>query len=150
MTTADGRFGRTGNPEVDQLAEGFDKLSARYERMREELTEMRAHGEAADGLVKVEVAPGGALLGVDINPRAMRLGSEALGEAIMEAVGEASKMAAARMDEVLAPLLGGMTGFSEALQGRMPTLDPEGGLSADPRVAEALRNLREMRDKYQV
>ncbi|MEV0755704.1 YbaB/EbfC family nucleoid-associated protein [Streptosporangium sp. NPDC050280] len=150
MTTADGRFGRTGNPEVDQLAEGFDKLSARYERMREDLTEMRAHGEAADGLVKVEVAPGGALLGVDINPRAMRLGSEALGEAIMEAVGEASKMAAARMDEVLAPLLGGMTGFSEALQGRMPTLDPEGGLSADPRVAEALRNLREMRDKYQV
>lgn len=150
MTTADGRFGRTGNPEVDRLAEGFDKLSVRYEGMREELAELRAHGEAADGLVKVEVAPGGALLGVDINPRAMRLGSEALGEAIMEAVGEATKVAAARMDEVLAPLLGGMTGFSEALQGRMPSLDPEAGISADPRVAEALRSLREMRDKYEV
>jgi|GEM_PF-4557605 len=149
MTTADGRFGRTGNPEVDRLTEGFDKLSAHYERMREELAEMRSHGEAADGLVKVEVAPGGALLGVDINPRAMRLGSEALGEAIMEAVAEASTRAAARMNEVLAPLLGGVTGFSEALQGRMPTLDSEGGLSADPRVAEALRNLREMRDRYE-
>ncbi|WP_440100946.1 YbaB/EbfC family nucleoid-associated protein [Streptosporangium sp. H16] len=149
MTTADGRFGRTGNPEVDRLAEGFDKLSAQYEGMREELADMRAHGEAADGLVKVEVAPGGALLGVDINPRAMRLGSEALGEAIMEAVGEATKVASARMDEVLAPLLGDMTGFSEALQGRMPSLDPGAGVSADPRVAEALRSLRELRDKYE-
>ncbi|GAA3025065.1 YbaB/EbfC family nucleoid-associated protein [Streptosporangium longisporum] len=149
MTTPDGRSWRTGNPEVDRLTEGFDALSLQYEGMLKELGDLRARGEAADGLVSVEVAPGGALLGVDINPRAMRLGSEALSEAIMEAVTEASKAATARLDAVLAPLLGGMESFSESLQGRLPDLDGGAGLSADPELAEALRSLQEMRARYE-
>ncbi|MEU4830824.1 YbaB/EbfC family nucleoid-associated protein [Streptosporangium sp. NPDC023615] len=149
MTMPDGRSGRTGNPEVDRLVEGFDALSLQYEGMLKELGDLRARGEAADGLVSVEVAPGGALLGVDINPRAMRLGSEALSEAIMEAVTAASQVAATRLDEVLTPLLGGMEGFSESLQGRLPDLDGGVGLSADPGLSEALRNLREMRTRYE-
>ncbi|MEV4163140.1 YbaB/EbfC family nucleoid-associated protein [Nonomuraea dietziae] len=147
MTPYD-QFKRTGDAEMDRLLDDFGKLSARFEKMHEELSELRGHGEAANGQVRVEVAPGGALLGVEIDPRAMRLASEELCEAIMDAFTEASDMAANRLNGVLSPLIDRVDGFNEAMQGRMPRMEPGVGIGADPQVAEALRSLKELRAKY--
>lgn len=47
--------------------------------------ELRGVGEASGGQVQVTVTAGGKLAAVKIDPRAMRLGSEALGEQIVAA-----------------------------------------------------------------
>jgi DNA-binding protein YbaB len=142
------RPGRTGNADVDRLLDDFGAVSQHYEKIYGELADLRGHGEAADGLVRVEVAPGGALLGVDIDPRAMRLGSAALAEAIMDASAAATERATARMTEVLEPVIGRASGFSESLQGRLPRMDVDSSITSDPRVSEALRSLQELRDRY--
>jgi DNA-binding protein YbaB len=141
-------YQRTGNPEVDRLVDGFGEFIGEFEQMRGQLTEVRGHGEAMDGLVKVEVAPGGVLLSVDIEPKAMRLGSKALGAAIVEASAIAVQQAATRMNDLLSPLLGEVDGFNEALQGKLPSLDLASSFSSSPELAEALRVLQEIRAKY--
>ncbi|XVQ11666.1 YbaB/EbfC family nucleoid-associated protein [Spirillospora sp. CA-255316] len=46
-------------------------------------------GEAADGKVRVTAGPGGLLKSVELDPRALRLGSEELAEQVMAAVNAA-------------------------------------------------------------
>jgi DNA-binding protein YbaB len=53
------------------------------------VAEARGEGSAADGQVKVVVKPGGRLESVTIDPRAMRLGSEAIGGHIVTATNAA-------------------------------------------------------------
>ena len=54
------------------------------------------HGEAGDGIVRVTVV-GGRISQVEINPRAMRLASQELGEAFMEAANKAMDDLAAKL-----------------------------------------------------
>jgi DNA-binding protein YbaB len=149
MTTPYGNFGQSGDPNVNRLLEDFGKLSQQYEKMIDELTEASGHGEAADGLVRVEVGPEGTLLGVKIDPRAMRLGSDALAEAIMEAATGALTQATERLSEVMAPLTGGVDTFNETVRDRLPRAGLGPRVDSDPRVAEALRELQEIRARYE-
>ncbi|MBN6057294.1 YbaB/EbfC family nucleoid-associated protein, partial [Nonomuraea sp. RK-328] len=77
------------------------------EELRENLDAVRGRGEAANGQVKVEVLPSGALGGLLIDPRAMRLGADALAEAVLAAAGDAAadltKQLAAMMTDGLTP-----------------------------------------------
>ncbi|MDP9865565.1 MULTISPECIES: YbaB/EbfC family nucleoid-associated protein [Streptosporangium] len=149
MTTPYGDFGRSGDPEVDRLLEGFGKLSKQYEKMIDELSEANGQGEAADGLVRVEVGPEGSLIGVKIDPRAMRLGSEALADAIMEAATKAQTRATERLSEVMAPLTNQLEGFNHSVQDRLPRMGLTPRIDSDPQIAEALRELQKIRSEYE-
>jgi DNA-binding protein YbaB len=63
------------------------------------VAEARGQGSAADGQVKVVVKPGGRLESVTIDPRAMRLGSEAIGAHIVTATNAALDDLAAKVAE---------------------------------------------------
>lgn len=102
-------------------------MSALMQRAREfaaksgELQKITGAGEAADGAVRVVVGPSGAIQDVKLTPRAMRLASEALSEALLEAsraaAGDAGVKVAAMTASLLPP---GMT---------LPGL--EGGIRVD-------------------
>lgn len=64
-------------------------------------------GEAAsrDGKISVRVTATGQLTGLRIDPRAMRMGSQELAEAILEASRRATEDAARRLMEVTRPYL---------------------------------------------
>ncbi|MFF5208741.1 YbaB/EbfC family nucleoid-associated protein [Streptosporangium sp. NPDC000396] len=149
MTMPFGDFGRSGDPEVDRLLENFGKLAHQYEKMVDELVEATGQGEAADGLVRVEVGPEGSLISVKIDPRAMRLGSEGLEEAIMEAASKALSNATALLNDVMAPLTQGVEAFNETVQDRLPRLGLNPQVGSNPQVAEALRELQRIRAEHE-
>jgi DNA-binding protein YbaB len=62
-------------------------------------------GQAAspDGKIKVQVSSSGQLTALHIDPRAMRLGSQELADAIMDLSGRAAEDAARRVMEVTRP-----------------------------------------------
>ncbi|MFE0024525.1 YbaB/EbfC family nucleoid-associated protein [Amycolatopsis sp. NPDC059021] len=62
--------------------------------------------ESGDGAVKVEVAPGGLLTGIELSRSALRYGSAALAEQIFELAQRATRRAGDRMYHQLAPVLG--------------------------------------------
>jgi DNA-binding protein YbaB len=55
----------------------------------DEAVEIRGQGEAADGLVRATVAPGSRVEAIQLDPRVMRMSSEALAEEIARAVNAA-------------------------------------------------------------
>ncbi|MEU6712079.1 YbaB/EbfC family nucleoid-associated protein [Nonomuraea sp. NPDC046802] len=89
----------SGDPEIDRaLAE----LAARMEGLEEVnrlIEASKGRGESAGGHVTVEVSATGGLASLRIDPRAMRLGSERLTEAITEAFRKAEEDAAGRSFE---------------------------------------------------
>ncbi|MGW0200963.1 YbaB/EbfC family nucleoid-associated protein, partial [Nonomuraea sp. NPDC003201] len=64
--------------EMQRLLAQFQADLRPLQELRESLDNLRGHGEAANGQVKAEVLPSGALGGLRIDPRAMRLGADAL------------------------------------------------------------------------
>lgn len=56
---------------------------------RDETTTLRGEGMSASGQIRATVVTGGRLESVRVDPRAMRLGSEALGEEVVAAVNAA-------------------------------------------------------------
>ncbi|MFC4584712.1 YbaB/EbfC family nucleoid-associated protein [Sphaerisporangium corydalis] len=109
MTTNGGPFGPfspTGDPEVDEVLKTLNAQSADFEEAGRLLSETVGRGEAEEGRVVVEVRPNGSLTALRIDPRAMRLGSEALAEAILRAAGAAEADAAERAESLMLPLFG--------------------------------------------
>jgi DNA-binding protein YbaB len=66
----------------------------------EEWESVRASGEAADGLVAVEVDGGGQVLDVTLDPRAMRLPASELAEAVKTALRQAQASARSQVEEI--------------------------------------------------
>lgn len=81
------------------------RQAARFEKVGRDLAETRGRGAAANGTVVVEVSADGSLTGLTIDPRAMRLGSEALAQAILKAAKDAEHDVAAQANQVMEPLL---------------------------------------------
>ncbi|TDC00330.1 YbaB/EbfC family DNA-binding protein [Nonomuraea longispora] len=75
----------TGDPELDRALAEMAAQTAKFEEVSRLLQETRGRGESAGGQVAVEITPQGSLAALHIDPRAMRLGSKALTEAIVEA-----------------------------------------------------------------
>ncbi|WP_248961052.1 YbaB/EbfC family nucleoid-associated protein [Sphaerisporangium perillae] len=105
MTTSGGPIPTTGDPEVDQVLETLATQSARFEEVGRLISDIRGRGEAEDGRVVVEVLPSGSLASLTIDPRAMRLGSQALAEAILAAAKEAEEDATRKAETLMSPLL---------------------------------------------
>jgi DNA-binding protein YbaB len=59
---------------------------------------VRASGEAADGLVRVEVDGAGQVIDLVLDPRAMRLGAPDLAEAVKAALAQAQAAARSEVD----------------------------------------------------
>jgi len=89
------------------MASAAEKIEA-VRNMSGQLAELRGIGEAADGKVKVTVLPGGALERVDLEPRAMKLPSHELGEAIVEAARAASVDVTHKSSELMESVLPGV------------------------------------------
>ena len=105
MTTSGEHFSPTGDREVDQVLEMLAAQSAQFADVGRDLAETRGRGEAEEGRVVVEVLTTGSLAALRIDPRAMRLGSEALAEAILLAAGRAESDATAKAEALMLPLL---------------------------------------------
>jgi DNA-binding protein YbaB len=149
MAAGNGFFGRTGNEEFDRILAQVGEQMQRFEQAREELSSLKGRGTAADGQVEVEVLPSGALSSLTINPRAMRLGSEALAEAILEAAGNAAKEAADRLNDIMGSVTGRTADFSQMLQGKLLSMNPDAESEIyDPQLKEAMSQFQDMRRRY--
>ncbi|MFI7633214.1 YbaB/EbfC family nucleoid-associated protein [Nonomuraea sp. NPDC049400] len=107
MTPPGDPFNAAGDPELSRLLEGYRQDVAALERLSEEIGAVRGRGEAAEGRVVAEVTQTGALAGLTIDPRAMRLGSTELAAAILEAAAAAARDAERGADDVLGPFIAG-------------------------------------------
>ncbi|WP_285778748.1 YbaB/EbfC family nucleoid-associated protein [Microtetraspora sp. NBRC 13810] len=109
MTTPD-----DGAPFLD---EEMHRLLAQFQAdtrplldLQESLNAVRGRGEAANGQVTAEVLPSGALGGLRIDPRALRLGADALAEAVLAAAGDATADLARQMAGMMTD---GLTPFAD-------------------------------------
>jgi DNA-binding protein YbaB len=64
----------------------------------EQIGSIRASGEDADGLVRVEVDGGGQVVDLTLDPRAMRLGASELAEAVKTALQRAQAAARSELE----------------------------------------------------
>jgi DNA-binding protein YbaB len=83
--------------------------------LQDRIAAVRGEGTSADGRVVVEVMPSGALAALKIDPRAMRLGSEALAEQIMAASRDAAQSASEQTNELMGALANGFAGVPDGL-----------------------------------
>lgn len=109
MTSPTDPFTTTGDEELARLLRGYQRELAEIEDLRDRIASVEGRGEAAGGRVVVNVTQTGALAGVTIDPRAMRLGSEQLAEAIMEAASAATRDAEREARDTVAPFISGTT-----------------------------------------
>ncbi len=107
MTSPADPFSSARDQELKSLLEGFQRETVQLQRLHERIAEVRGRGEAADGRVVVETTQTGALAGLTIDPRAMRLGSEELATTILEAAAEAERDAAQAASDLVAPFIEG-------------------------------------------
>lgn len=105
MTSPADALRGSGDPEIERLLEQFNADVAEVERLRDQMTEVRGHGEAADGRVVAETSSTGELVGLTIDPRAMRLGSDELAAAVLEAAGAAVRNATEGMTDLVDPFI---------------------------------------------
>jgi DNA-binding protein YbaB len=91
--------------DVDRLAAQADDALRRLSASTEDMAALTATGEAADGYVRVAVDSSGRVTRISLNPRAMRMDSESLSEALLDAIGAAQEDAQRRKQEMVAELL---------------------------------------------
>ncbi|UBU17510.1 YbaB/EbfC family nucleoid-associated protein [Nonomuraea gerenzanensis] len=91
---------RTGDPELDRAIAELAARTTRLEEVGRLLRETTGRGESAGGQVAVELSATGSLAGLHLDPRALRLGSQALAEAITEAFRRAEEDVAARSHDL--------------------------------------------------
>ncbi|MGI5223804.1 YbaB/EbfC family nucleoid-associated protein [Actinoallomurus sp. CA-142502] len=94
-----------GESRIEDLVTTITRRNAALREAQARMSELRGEGRAAAERVTVEVDRFGALTGLRIDPRAMRLGSEALAEAILGAAEQGLRDVRARADEVMRPLI---------------------------------------------
>ncbi|MEV4567701.1 YbaB/EbfC family nucleoid-associated protein [Nonomuraea sp. NPDC049421] len=96
---------RTGDPQLDRVMAEFKANSRELSDVMGLVGDVAGEAASPDGKVRVRVTASGQLTGLQIDPRAMRLGSQELAEAILEASRRATEDAARRVMEVTRPYL---------------------------------------------
>ncbi|GAA0366894.1 YbaB/EbfC family nucleoid-associated protein [Actinoallomurus spadix] len=151
MASGADSFDPTGNESYDLGLARIGEQIERLDRARAEISSVTGSATAADGQVEVEVSAGGVLTALTIDPRAMRLGSEALAEAILEAVGKAVEEVGDRLNEIVGSATGSQVDVGEMLQSIGSSVDLESGAGADdPQLKQAMAQLREMRRRHDI
>jgi len=128
------------NPDLTrQLDVAINQLE-RLADFRAQLDEVTAVGEAAEGLIRVEAGPAGHPTGLTIDPRAMRMDSESLSQAIMEAFRSARDQTYQQLRGLTDSLPQGMD-LAGVISGR----SRGAGADASATIRRAIDKLREMR-----
>jgi DNA-binding protein YbaB len=143
---------RFGMPELDRHLEHLMQAATRMRDMQDRIAEIRGVGEAADGRVRVEADNAGRVCDVQLDPRAMRLASQDLAEAILSASQQAADDVAAQTQELMNELMPADLPMADILKSDLAANLPEDGAEAlntvargaDPAesVAAALAQLR--------
>ncbi|MFI7125050.1 YbaB/EbfC family nucleoid-associated protein [Nonomuraea sp. NPDC050153] len=126
--------------ELERITAQAEDMLARVEELRSEIDVVVGHGETADGLVRVTAGSSGRLMDVVLAPRAMRLDSHKLAEAVLRAAQQAQDDVAAKVDAVMAESLGG------ALPGR-ELIDEEFGSVLESFESSMDERLRAIEDR---
>lgn len=98
----------------------------RAAELREAVNTTRGTARSADGLVTAVVAPGGALVSLDLDERAVQQSARALQTAIVDTIHRASADAAAQLESAIRPLVGDR--FDEAMKAVQSEVPEVGGL----------------------
>lgn len=85
--------------------------------IQKDIQEVRGIAETEDGHVTVEVGATGQLESVRLDPRAMRMASEDLAEAIVTLSKEAMEDASSKTQQLLQPLIGPDADIQDVLNG---------------------------------
>lgn len=126
--------GSPGDGSVRDLVSSLAQQNTRLRETQVRMKELRGTGRSADERVRVEVDQFGVLAGLRIDPRAMRLGSEALAEAILAAVEQGVRDVRAQADAMMRPLVEDLT-----------STDPGGAEFAGWEPKDILAALRDVR-----
>lgn len=121
---------------IDGLTATVTGQNAKLQDVRRQMAELRGKGRAADERVEVEVDQFGALAGLRIDPRAMRLGSQELAEAILAAARHGVRDVSAQAEKLMRPLIAEFMGTSH----RIDAADGAGWDMDD--VLAAMRDVR--------
>jgi len=70
----------------DRIIDELQRRMAGVQRYQERMAEVEGTGEAAGGVVRATVGAGGNVRDLQLDPRAMRLPSQSLREALLEAI----------------------------------------------------------------
>jgi DNA-binding protein YbaB len=129
--------GSPGDGSVKDLVSSLAQENTRLRETQSRMRQLRGTGRSADERVRVEVDQFGVLAGLRIDPRAMRLGSEALAEAILHAVEQGVRDVKAQADAMMRPLVEELTGTTRT--------DPGGAEFAGWEPKDVLAALRDVR-----
>lgn len=116
MNTFDGAAAEQNlRSSIDSLTAMVTGQNAKLHDVRRQLTELKGKGLAADERVEVEVDQFGTLTGLRIDPRAMRLGSQELAEAILAAAEHGVRDVNAQAEKLMQPLITEFTGTNRRI-----------------------------------
>ncbi|MDN3352913.1 YbaB/EbfC family nucleoid-associated protein [Actinomadura sp. DC4] len=90
---------------IDSLASAIVAQNDKLHDVRRQVAGLRGKGRSADERVEVEVDQFGALSQLKIDPRAMRLGSEELAQAILSAARHGIENVHAQAEALMRPLI---------------------------------------------
>jgi DNA-binding protein YbaB len=110
----------SGNLELDRHLQALTAALDKAGGLQARLAELRGVGSAADGLVEVNVGPGGGLTDLRLDPRAMRLDSGSLREAILDAARQATEQLTTQASAMVAEFDTGLD-VAAVLSGRTPS-----------------------------
>jgi DNA-binding protein YbaB len=99
-------FGDFANIDVDKLLSGAQERMSRVQEMQDRLADLVGQAEAAEGRIKATYTMAGGLTGLDIDPRALRMGSKDLADAIRSTVQEAAQDLQRQIGEVMGGVFG--------------------------------------------
>jgi DNA-binding protein YbaB len=106
MNTFDGAAAdQNPRSSIESLTATVTGQNAKLQDVRRQMTELTGKGRAADERVEVEVDQVGALTGLRIDRRAMRLGSQELAEAILQAAKQGVRDVNAQAEKLMQPLI---------------------------------------------
>jgi DNA-binding protein YbaB len=106
-----------------QAEEQSERSLAQAADLRTVVADTRGTARSADGLVTAVVAPGGALVSLDFDDRAMEQTALSLKQSIVDTVHRASADAAAQLEAAVRPLVGDRYDMAmAAAQSEMPDI----------------------------
>lgn len=126
---------------LEKLATEMAERSRTIEAMSQQLNEIEVTVEEADGVVRVVAGEGGHVSRVELDPRAMRLSSEELAEALTRACQRAVQEYENHVMELMSPVIGGGGEVGDYLR-RQLAAHKEGteSAAAEPAAAEPARS----------
>jgi DNA-binding protein YbaB len=103
----------TGNPELDREIDRMQSQVRQALEIADKLGELIGEAESEDRYIRATVKSNGMLNSLEINPRAMKQGSEALAETITKTILEAQESLSRQSQELMAPLTADMGRLQE-------------------------------------